>query len=212
MSLSYSGRTDSGVHASGQVVCFNVNNERKFYEIIKGCNRYLPEGVEVLEVESCDVSFHPRFNAKSRCYSYVFTPDRIPFYFKNFLVPVRFIPNPDVCMVFSNLIQGTHDFRHIRKKGSTETITVRTILRCELKADIIKDLYDFEKFIKVYQVKIEADGFLYRMVRNLMGLYFGLETQKLELDDIKSLLGNNEKNTKIIPAPACGLSLLDVMY
>ena len=210
--MTYSGRTDSGVHASNQVVCIKVNTKRELDEVINGGNCYLPEGIDILDVVLCDDSFHPRFNAKSRIYSYVFTSDRVPFYLKRFLVPVQFKPTLDCFNVFSDCVKGRHDFQHIRKKGSSEKTTIRRILNCGLQKNSIKDLYDFKKFITVYQIKIEADGFLYRMVRNLIGLYFDLEKQKLSFSDIKSLLGSNDKKVKINPVPAYGLSLVSVVY
>ena len=210
--LRYSGRTDTGVHASQQIVVAQVNIDRDPMTVMKGVNRYLPQDIVVLSVSLCDSTFDPRFDAQSRVYSYVFTPDKVPIYLRKYLVAVQFEPMLSCFHKFSDIITGTHDFQHVRKKGSNETSTVRTIMSCEMVKDKIKDLYDFDKLITVYQIKIKANAFLYRMVRNIVGLYFDLEQNRLTYEDILQLLLENQHNIKVKPAPAYGLSLLNVVY
>ncbi len=196
-----SGRTDSGVHALGQVAHFdtqkNIGVERFAYAI----NTHLPDGIRV--ISSCEVpdDFHARYSAKSKTYEYKFYIAPIDRPLKNkYALRVDSL-DLSVMKDGAKLIEGEHDFKCFCASGSEVESTVRTVYGIKI------DEGDNEVTISV-----TGNGFLYNMVRMIVGALKALSDKKINLQDIKNSLVSGErlKNTATLPAKA--LFLKEVKY
>ncbi|MFA6600329.1 MAG: tRNA pseudouridine(38-40) synthase TruA [Candidatus Omnitrophota bacterium] len=208
-----SSRTDAGVHAAGQVVHFVTDSRLELFHIEGGLNRYLPAEIAVVKAEEAPADFHARFHARSKIYQYSVWhhPSRSPLrareshhvYGKLDLARMRRA---------ARVFKGRHDFRSFcassgRDEEAVEngTVkgrgTVRTVKRFELKKQGSLILF-----------VIEADGFLYHMVRNIVGTMLELGRGKLTVKALKAILAAKDRRRAGGTAPACGLKLARVFY
>lgn len=196
-----SGRTDSGVHAYGQVAHFdtqkNIGADRFAYAI----NGHLSDGVRVLS--SCEVSedFHARYSAKSKTYEYKLYISPIERPLKNKYALRVDALDIDLIKKGAELIEGEHDFKCFCASGSDVESTVRTVYGINI-VQVGSDV----------TVSVTGNGFLYNMVRMIVGALKALSDGKITLQDIKNSLESGErlKNTATLPAKA--LTLKDVVY
>ena len=205
-----SGRTDSGVHADGQVAHFDIPEAKLDMDWQRTFNSMLPDDIAVLSVEQVADDFHSRKDAKGKAYSYSlwlskrYTPPR--------LFPFVWATGPlDVAAmdVAAAHLVGTHDFSSFQNVGTDIETTVRTILgitRTPLGTVPMEDTP------MQLTWRFEADGFLKQMVRNLMGTLVACGTGKLSPDDVPALLTACDRTKAPCTAPAQGLSLTQVYY
>ena len=199
VNLIASGRTDSGVHALGQVVNFRYEKEIDIYRFQHSLNSILPIDISVINIEKVNQSFHARFDAKERTYLYLISKEKYPFYYKYSL----FKKNLDVSLMneLSNTLLGEKDFTSFCRKNSKvidKTCNVNFIRWREIK--------------NFYLFFISADRFLHGMVRTIIGTLL----RALDLGKSKSYVENiiNEKERKAAgeAVPAKGLFLYRVKY
>lgn len=200
-----SGRTDSGVHAAGQVISFKADTRMKPMEIKRALNSLLPPDIAVHEAREVKNDFHAQYGVKEKTYRYtvlnrryrsVFLRDRVYFY-----------PYPlDVSSMrkASKYLIGRHDFKSFQAYDPlrAERQTVRTIKRITVKkgeGDLL-------------HIDVTADGFLYKMVRNIAGTLLAVGSGLLPPGDMLKI--RKAKNRKNAPgtAPAEGLCLMKVKY
>jgi tRNA pseudouridine38-40 synthase len=200
--LTGSGRTDSGVHALGQVANFKADTKIPEDKIKIALNANLPPDIRILDSVDVDMSFNARFNALDKTYMYQIYYDRVgnPFYSRYSC----FIPQSldiDKMEEALKLIMGTHDFKGFMASGSYVKTTVRTIYDTKL----IKE----GNLLKLY---INGDGFLYNMVRIIAGTLIDIGKGTKTIDCIEDVLIN--KNRKVLgqTAPPQGLFLMKVNY
>jgi tRNA pseudouridine38-40 synthase len=200
--LTGSGRTDSGVHALGQVANFKADTKIPEDKIKIALNANLPPDIRILDSVDVDMSFNARFNALDKTYMYQIYHDRVgnPFYSRYSC----FIPQSldiDKMEEALKLIMGTHDFKGFMASGSYVKTTVRTIYDTKL----IKE----GNLLKLY---INGDGFLYNMVRIIAGTLIDIGKGTKTIDCIEDVLIN--KNRKVLgqTAPPQGLFLMKVNY
>ncbi len=206
-SVTLAGRTDSGVHASGQVAAFDLEWAHGARRLREALNAGLPREMAALQVETTSPDFHPRFDASSRRYRYrlfcagVRDPLREPFAW-------RVWPEVDGDILFriAGIFLGQHDFAAFGSPVSKLGNTVRTVLRSEWRR--VEDEWQYE---------IQADAFLYRMVRRLVFVQVAVAQARCLLETVAGSLREaapaNSKNG--IPAglaPAHGLTLIEVTY
>ncbi len=197
-----SGRTDSGVHAKAQVAHFTTDATippEKFYLAL---NAVLPADIKVVKSRLADESFHARFSAKKKTYSY-------NFYFSDVVLPLndRYACRVEEGLDFaamtlaSNALCGEHDFAAFRGVGSLVKDTVRTI-------------YDvtFKKLGGGFSVFVTGNGFLYNMVRVIAGALIAVGKGEITVGDIESALSTGERNKAFKTMPANGLILEKVEY
>lgn len=195
-------RTDSGVHALGQVAHFSVGKEIEKRRFLYGINSLLPRDIRVTNIEAVEDSFHSQYSAKSKLYYYHLHLEKEdpPFsrlYHYHFPYPLSISKLKEAAQVFV----GTHDFSSFANKGSSAKTFERTIFRFDLLEE--EGGYRFE---------CEGDGFLYKMVRNMVGASIDVARCKLALDDVKNILAQRERTLAPPPAPARGLFLIKVNY
>lgn len=198
------GRTDTGVHAAGQVVAFELDWAHSTEELGRALNALLPEDVAVRSVKVAVPGFHPRYDAISRTYAYHIycQPDRHPLK-DHFAWRVWPEVEPDVLRQAAALLIGTHDFAAFGNPPRPKGSTVRTVHQACWKQEEGGLLFE-----------VTANAFLYHMVRRMVYLQ-GLAGQgRLSLPDLSELLQGPTPVGLQLPglAPAHGLVLVEVKY
>lgn len=200
--IRYAGRTDAGVHAQGQVIAADVAWRHGLADLERAWNALLPADIAVRAVtEVTDPRFHPRFSARSRVYRYtVWTaPWRSPLHRRY----AHHEPKPlDVAQMnqAARLLAGSHDFASFGQPTQGES-TVREVLRAGWQVD--GPLLHFE---------IEANAFLRRMVRTVVGTLLDVGAGRRSADSVSQVLAAQNRALASRPAPACGLCLVEVKY
>lgn len=207
-----SGRTDTGVHALGQIVKLTTPFKIKDEGLLKALNSHLPEDIRVLEVEETDDSFHPVFHSKKKEYHYYFTLNEqvMPFYgdrIVDFSGKIDIEQMKKACSLFI----GEHDFISFRCVGTDIASTIRTIYSCEI-SDQSFQLLGCEKPIKGYVLKIVGNGFLKQMVRMIMGAIVSVGQGRTSFCEIEQELKNPSEKRLGITAPGQGLYMVNVDY
>ncbi len=199
---SASGRTDAGVHASGQIVNFKTQSLLPLHRIWLGINFYLPKDIAVRAIEEVPAKFHARFNAKSKVYEYRIwnDPVRSPLRMsRTYQVPYKL--DLRAMRDAAAFLKGRHDFSAFCSTGGALRDPVRTILRLEL----IKRGNELG-------IRIEADGFLYHMVRNIAGTLIEVGRGRLQSGDVRDFLLARKRHRAIYNAPPHALTLVKVSY
>jgi tRNA pseudouridine38-40 synthase len=199
------GRTDAGVHALGQVISFHLSRPWEAPALLRALNALLPDDVWVARTGPAPAGFHARRDATARCYRYVVgcdaaanSPFRRPFEW-----PVGERLDSGALAASAEAFRGTHDFRAYSAVGQ-----VKPHYRCRVAVAEWRTRSDAEGFIFV----IEADRFLHRMVRFLVGMSVEVARRRRPVDDIHRLLGGTDNHEASPPAPAAGLYLMGARY
>lgn len=212
ITVTGAGRTDAGVHATGQVIAFELDWRHPLDALTRAINITLPDDVAVRDLEPCGERFHPRFSARSRVYEYtlVMSRDRIPtlrWYTWQLYGPL------DVAQMnaaAAHLI-GSHDFAAFGTPTVGE-VTRREVYRAVWQAVEHEIGYDGMLVPRQMKFVIEANGFLYRMVRRVVATLVWVGQGKLTADDVADILQRRDANRVKSTAPAQGLCLVDVTY
>ncbi len=196
------GRTDTGVHASGQVAAFDLEWQHSADQLLAALNAHLPSDVAVREVQAVTPGFHPRYDAICRSYEYRLFADpvRDP---RRERYAWRIWPdvNLERMQTGTSCLPGTHDFRSFGRAPHSGGSTIRAIYQADWHID--REDFIFE---------IRGSGFLYRMVRKLVGFLVEIGQERVEPETMKVLL--QEKSPELVKsiAPAHGLTLVAVEY
>ncbi len=202
VAVAGAGRTDAGVHALGQVASFALEKEIAPAELHRALNALLPADVRVLEAAPAPDGFHARKSTLSKFYRYEMDMGPVQLPTRRRLaghVPGRL----DEAAVRSaaEVFRGRHDFTSLASSGGSVKTTVRTVLRSEAS---------FSDATLVYEV--EADGFLRRMVRSLVGGLVAVGRGALGVGDLRRALAARDRRAWPPPAEARGLTLVRVTY
>lgn len=200
-----SGRTDAGVHALKQTANFKTAKELETRRLQASLNGLLPDDIRVLNCEHAPRDFHARYSALSKSYRYHLTlsPVQLPFR-KLYSWHIREHFDIRKLKQAAQLLIGTHDFTSFANEahaGSAAHDPIRTLYRL----DVIEE----EEGI---QLELEADGFLYKMVRNIVGVLQEVATGKRAVDEVSAILAAKDRKQAGKAAPAQGLFLVDVNY
>ncbi len=196
------GRTDAGVHARGQVINFRIVNSIAVAKLQKALNSLLPEDILVLTTEETDLEFHARYSAKNKTYSYSIYNDNLrPLFNRNIVYYYRHQLDINKLQKAAGFLVGQHDFKSFQAAGSSIVNTIRTVRYCRLNQT--------GPLIKII---INADGFLYHMVRNIVGSLILVGTGKLTVERFKGILEEKDRTMAGPTAPAQGLCLEEVFY
>jgi len=200
--VTCAGRTDTGVHALGQVVHFDTTVERAERAWVFGTNTHLPKDVAAIWAKPVDNNFHARFSATQRHYRYVIFNRPVRPTFLAFRVAWEYRPLDANRMAdAAQFLLGEHDFSAYRaaacqSKSPTRRIDSITVKRQE---DIIT-------------IDIVANAFLHHMVRNIAGVLMAIGCGAQPLDWTRQVLESQDRAQAGITAPAHGLYLVDVNY
>lgn len=207
-SVLIAGRTDTGVHATGQVAAFDLDWSHADGELVNALNAYLPADAAVREARIARDDFHPRFDAASRRYRYRLfcQPVRDPLREK---LAWRTWPAVDgECLVqTAALLMGRHDFAAFGSPTTPKGTTVRTVIKAEWQS-VSADEWQFE---------VQADAFLYRMVRRLVFVQVAVAQGRSSVEAMARSLaeqaqGPGKADLPSGLAPAHGLTLVEVTY
>jgi tRNA pseudouridine38-40 synthase len=201
-SVLLAGRTDSGVHASGQVAAFDLDWHHPDDALVRALNSNLPQEMAVSAAKIVSDDFHPRFDALSRRYRYrLYTqPLRDPLR-DRYLWRVWPAFDGSVLQAAAQLLTGKHDFAAFGTPPRPESSTVRTVVKAEWHT--LGDEWIFE---------VQADAFLYHMVRRLVFVQMSVAQGKYPLQGIAEMLQGTAQVVPVGLAPANGLTLVKVMY
>lgn len=209
-SVILSGRTDTGVHATGQVASVDLDWSHADADLVRALNAALPADVAVWEARMTHQKFHPRFDATSRRYRYRLfcQPVRDPIR-ERFAWRVWPAIDSEVLQNTARLFLGTHDFSAFGSPTTPKGTTVRTVMKAEWMQTEKDGTWHFE---------VQADAFLYRMVRRLVFVQVAVAQGNVLTEAIAYSLAEQVSagmRSEKIPAglaPAHGLTLVEVMY
>ena len=196
------GRTDTGVHATEQIVHFDSETERDFKAWVMGVNTYLPKSIAVLWALRVADDFHARFSAQSRRYRYVILnrPVRPALLDQQVTWVHRPLNHVNMSAAARHLV-GEHDFSSYRALACQAKSPVRTV------HEIMISRLDEFVFMDIH-----ADGFLHHMVRNIAGVLIMIGTGEHSTQWSKSVLVMRDRTRGGITAQAAGLYLVKVQY
>jgi tRNA pseudouridine38-40 synthase len=197
-----SGRTDAGVHALGQVASFLTGSRHSTKTIVRALNALLPPDVRVLGAEEKAVDFHATLDATSKRYRYVIDNGTVasPFSLR-YAWHVRPPLEDDAMRRGGRLLLGKHDFHSFETDWPNRTSSVRTIL--ELRV---------ERSGALVSIEVEADGFLYNMVRSIAGTLVRVGSGKRAPEWVADVLAAQSRAEAGPTAPPQGLFLVVVRY
>lgn len=202
ITLHGSGRTDAGVHALGQVAHFTLPKVIKTDKICASLNQLLPPTIRVLSLEEAPAEFHARYSATSKIYHYHLYLDPIRDPLKRLYA--YHVPHPvDVSLLrqAASYFVGTHDFSSFANVTGTTRDAIRTVYRIEIIDEPGGVILAFE-----------GSGFLYKMVRNLVGTLLDVCTGKIAQRDLPAILAAKDRKRAGRAAPPQGLFLVSVQY
>lgn len=202
ISVIGASRTDSGVHAMGNVAVFDTETTIPPEKIAVSLNQRLPEDIVIVKSEEVPLDFHPRYCDCSKTYEYHIINTRIP-------VPTKRLTNYFVSYVLdidkmrraASYLVGEHDFVSFCNVRTDVENTVRTITAL----DIITDGDEIT-------IRITGNGFLYNMVRIIVGTLIRVGRGFYEPEQVKEILEAKDRKAAGVTAPAHGLMLMQIDY
>lgn len=202
--LTGAGRTDAGVHALGQTAHFSCNTG-DMQKLLHSVNCLLPAEIRLREIDQVPEDFHARYSAKGKIYHYHLHLDRVLDPFKRLYsfhvfdkVSIPLFKEAALAFV------GTHDFLSFANeshKGSASIDAVRTLKRL----DVIEEKGGI-------RLEFEGDGFLYKMVRNIVGTLIDVAAKRIPIERVPEILKEKDRKKAGFTAPAHGLFLIRVLY
>ena len=199
--ISGSGRTDAGAHAKGQVANFHCESKMPCQEILSQLRRYLPEDIGIESCQEASPRFHARLNCKSKTYLYRIWNSEKPCVFERRFVYV--MPEQlDIGKMqeAAEHFVGEHDFSAFCANKKMKKSTVRCI-------ESVTITREGEELILTFT----GDGFLYNMVRIMVGTLLEVGQHKRKADSIPALFGSKREEAGAL-VPAQGLCLMEVNY
>ncbi len=197
-----SGRTDAGAHAYGQVANFRVPVDLPEQEVLEYMNQYLPKDIAVSSVEKVDERFHSRFNVKRKTYQYRIWNSCISNVFeKNFVYEMTDALDVDRMKEAAIYLIGEHDFKAFCSNKRMKKSTVRTIYEINI-----------EELEPEIRITITGNGFLYNMVRIIVGTLLEIGMGEKKPSDVPAMLAGKDRRTTGYTVPPSGLMLMEVEY
>ncbi len=195
-------RTDAGVHAIGQIANVKLKKQVQPRELMEYLNHYLPQDISVVDAEAVSESFHARYLAKQKTYRYQIWNRAYPNPFqRKYSMQVAEPLELSAMIEAAKYFIGTHDFTAFSNAKSKKKSMVRTIYSIEITPDE-----------GMLQIRICGDGFLYNMVRKMVGVLIEIGLGKLPGDAVSELLRTGDRGGIHVLAEAQGLFLEKIEY
>ena len=202
ISVTCSGRTDSGVHASSQVCHFDTYAIRDPYNWVMGVNSQLPDDISVAWASEVDPEFHARFRALSRQYVYLIkcSSSRSALLKKSVTLTHKKL-DPQLMAVAAQSLIGTYDFNAFRSAKCQAKTSVRSVTRLSV--------HHHDQLIALH---VEANGFLQHMVRNIVGVLMAIGAKEQPTCWVEHVLASKERTEGGVTASSHGLYFLGPTY
>jgi tRNA pseudouridine38-40 synthase len=204
VTLIGSGRTDAGVHATGQVANFCLETRLTSDVFARGLNSLLPPDIVIKDCTAVGEGFHARYDARSKVYDYRILNRPIPAaLFRQYSWHIKLSLDLDAIRTAMLCLKGQHDFSAFEATGSSRSHAVRTVIGV--------NLFGRDEDGQVV-FSIEADGFLRHMVRNIVGTLVDVGLGKVSPKGFEDVMISKDRRLAGITAPAHGLFLREVKY
>lgn len=199
-----SGRTDSGVHALGQVVHLDYPSEINEESLLKALNSITPDSIRIVAVEKVEPTFHARYHTIGKRYRYLINTDKFPSPFTSrYQLHHPFPTDVGKMQTALKAVLGTHDFESFCSTKTDKTMFTRTLTQAEVTQDPHTGKITFV---------FSGDGFLYNMVRILVGTALQIGDGLKPVSEMTRILAAKNRNAAGPTAPAHGLYLEEVFY
>jgi tRNA pseudouridine38-40 synthase len=210
-----SGRTDSGVHASGQVAHFSLENPKwEPYKLLRGMNTLLPPSIRLLEVAKVSDTFHAQIGALKKQYSYYFLTGTAPIaHLSRFATYTHLSLDVTRMNEALQMILGEHDFIALQGRGATVSSTIRTLFEAEVVSG--KQFFPFTpptKNFELIQIRLVGSGFLKHMVRSIAGTLLEIGEGRREVQNLYQTIHSKDRLAIGPTAAPQGLWLERVWY
>ena len=199
--ISASGRTDTGVHARGQVANFHTDAAMTCAELLAELRKYLPEDIGIYSCREVSPRFHARLNALEKTYQYrLWNSDQPCVFDRRFVAVMEEELDVQLMQEAAQLLLGTHDFSAFCANKKMKKSTVRTI-----------KFFTVQRVGEEIRFTVTGNGFLHNMVRILVGTLVEVGRGEREMDSIPALFGGKLEDAGFL-APGKGLCLMEVRY
>lgn len=199
-------RTDSGVHALGNVACFDTESTIPAANFPKAINRYLPPDIRVMQADEVSMDFHPRFVPHEKCYEYRIDHGRVAnpltrLYAYHYTYPLDL----ERMRAAARELVGVHDFTSFVNPDSQVF---------EHGGDAIREIYSIDILEEGSQlvIRIRGNGFLYHMIRIIVGTLLVIGNGRRAPEDIRTMMAAKDRTTAGPTVPAHGLCLCALHY
>lgn len=201
-SILFSGRTDSGVHALGQVIAFDLEWNHAEIDLLNAFNAKLPADIAVLSCRNVKNDFHPRFDAKNRVYLYsiLISKHRQPLK-ERYAWRIPESLDMELLNLAAGVVVGTHDFKCVGRAMKEDGTTIRTVYHAHWTRGPDKSL----------RFEICANAFLYHMVRRIVFIHTSIARSWMSIDQFRDMIDAKHPGKPGI-APPCGLCLMKCNY
>jgi tRNA pseudouridine38-40 synthase len=212
IAVTGSGRTDAGVHALKQVAAFSTDSTLTPDVFFRALNGHLPDDIRILSAEEVPMTFHPIRDAISKRYRYLMDDQR-PFcpITRNYCWIYREPLDVPTMQAAAEYLRGEHDFACFQTQGSPKATTIRTISDVSVQRIAASQLLP-----SLIQIEVEANGFLYNMMRTIAGTLalLGAEGRRGRScpDQMKEIIESRNRSLAGPTAPPHGLYLVNVVY
>lgn len=198
------GRTDAGVHAYGQVIHFDLAEERDVEKLRFGLDTQCPDDIDVVSIEVVSEDFHARYNKHSKTYEFLVDNGRpknpmMRHYATQYPYPLALEPMQEA---IKDLV-GTHDFTGFTASGTSVEDKVRTITEARLEIDEKTGFLIFT---------FTGNGFLYKQVRNMVGTLLKIGNGRMPTSQIKTVLDTKNRDLAGPTVAGNGLYLKEIKY
>ena len=200
--VNASGRTDSGVHAVAQVVNFQTTANHAPDVVLRAVNARLPEDVVISDAVEVPLEFDANRDAKRKLYRYVIHDGKVPNPFlRRYCCHSRYQLDAEAMRAAAECLKGTHDFHSFETEWPNRASSVRTILHLAVN-----------RVGEWIWIDVEADGFLYNMVRAIAGTLMNVGRGYWPMEEVARILEAKDRTLAGPTAPAQGLFLMRVTY
>ena len=198
------GRTDSGVHALGQVIHFDLPSARDEEKLRFALDTQTPEDIDVISVEEVTKDFHARYQPHSKTYEFLVDIGRpknpmMRHYATHYPYPLE-IPLMEQAI---KALEGTHDFTGFTASGTSVENKVRTITKASLTFDAQRNFLVFT---------FSGNGFLYKQIRNMVGTLLKIGNKRMPVNQIERILEEKDRQLAGPTAAPNGLYLKEIIY
>ena len=198
------GRTDSGVHALGQVIHFDLPSARDEEKLRFALDTQTPEDIDVISVEEVTEDFHARYKPHSKTYEFLVDIGRpknpmMRHYATHYPYPLE-IPLMEQAI---KALEGTHDFTGFTASGTSVENKVRTITKASL-------IFDAQRNFLVFT--FSGNGFLYKQIRNMVGTLLKIGNKRMPVNQIERILEEKDRQLAGPTAAPNGLYLKEIIY